>query len=413
MPRADGMPRAAGSNLESVLELYEETDNKGNMIHGEAPTRIIQCDRSRSCFFSAKQLIVDDQWAAERIADDLNRHFDLVVYSTANAIRPNFDPGTSTVQLLDALKCDFIVLGMGLQSALPATTQQLHPNLASLLTVCDKKSLLFGVRGLETQQWLHAAGFGNARALGCPSLYVYPRNVLAVPAPDASKVRRAVTGGHIHGRVPRSTVLTSLFRGFEAHYVMQEEIPILIRKRLLEDAQDIYNDATGELNRSLLVPVLEHIHRCSLPFASYRWFQDPNAWRSFAAQHDFYLGDRLHGGVVALQCGVPAVMIAEDRRVAEIADFFGIPKLSLQAAKDVPLLDIVDTLLSAPNIGAMKETYSQRLREFVSAFRAIDIKLGVSTDLPSEAHVVGTPLRSLPPPGMLRRVKDRIAQLLS
>jgi hypothetical protein len=347
------------------------------MIHGEAPLRILEADRSGSCSVSVEALVNESCWSAERIADELSARFDLVVYSTANAVRPNVDPGC-TAEVLDRLRCPFVVLGMGMQHALPTTTAGLHPNLIALLEVCGRKAAVFGVRGTQTETWLRAVGFERAKALGCPSLFVYPKNIFGISAPSPGKVRAAVTAGYIYGRVPRSIALVKLFEGFEAHYVMQEEIPILKANGLLADDPDLYNDATGELRRETIANVLEHVHRRKMPFASYRWFQDPSAWRAFVSRFDFYLGDRLHGGVVALQTGVPALMMAEDQRVTEIADFFAIPKVSVREARGVRLRDILAERLNARSIAAMKEVYAQRFREFEATFKALDIPLTVS-----------------------------------
>lgn len=412
MHQVDGMPRSAGTNVGAAVELYERTGNKGNMIHGEAPTRILEADRSASCCVSVEALDNESRWSAERIADELSARFDLVVYSTANAVRPNVDPGC-TAEVLARLRCPFVVLGMGMQQSLPATTDGLHPNLVSLLDVCNRKAAVFGVRGTETESWLRAVGFDKAKALGCPSLFVYPRNILGITAPDPARVRAAVTAGYIYGRVPRSTALVKLFDQFEAHYVMQEEVPILKANGLLPDDPDLYNDATGTLRKETIANVLEHVHRCRMPFASYRWFQDPNAWRAFVSRFDFYLGDRLHGGVVALQTGVPALLMAEDQRVSEIADFFAIPKVSSSETRGEVLREILAERLNAQSIAAMKEVYAHRFREFEATFKAIGapltVSLGTAATSDAERPFVQT---VFPRPTAWRRIKDRLADAI-
>ncbi len=206
MPRASGMGRSAGTRLSDALELSELVDNRGNMIHAEAPARILEFDRVRSCFISSRALILDDHWMPEQIAAEMDKRFDLVVFSAANTIRPNFAPG-SFAAVLRALRCDFVALGMGMQDALPASKDGMHQNLLDLLDVCNSKALLFGVRGLETERWLKAVGYGRARALGCPSLFVYPKTILRIRASEPQQLRRAVTAGYIHGRVPRTLTL--------------------------------------------------------------------------------------------------------------------------------------------------------------------------------------------------------------
>ncbi len=384
------MPRGTGSKLENLLELYEVTGNKGNMIHGEAPARIFESDRKNSCYVSV-QALVESGWSPERISEELNARFDLVVFSTANAIRPNLDPGC-TAKVLDMLSTNFIVVGMGMQNPLPPTTDSLHPNLIELLDVCNRKARVFWVRGLETEGWLKTVGFDRAKALGCPSMYVYPQNTLGISAPDPAKVASAVTAGYIQGRVPRSSAIIWLFKDFDAHYVMQEEMAIWNMQGLLDPNQNIYNDATGEVHREILNSVLETIHDEKMPFSSYRWFQDPNMWRVFSSGFDFYLGDRLHGGIVALQAGVPAIMMADDRRVTEIADFFGIPKVSVREAESMPLREIISEKLSPARLDIFKEAYFERVSLLEKTLMDVDISL---TTRASKLKTATTPLHHI------------------
>lgn len=412
MPNCDGMPRSAGTNLEAVMELYERTGNKGNMIHGEAPTRIFHADRGGSCYVSVEALDNESKWSAQQIADELSSRFDLVVYSTANAVRPNVNPGC-TAEVLDRLRCEFVVLGMGMQNPLPPSTEGLHPNLLALLGVCNRKASVFGVRGDATEAWLKSVGFDRAKALGCPSFFVYPKNILSLVAPDPAKVKSAVTAGYIYGKVPRSSALVRLFDGFDAHYVMQEEVPILMQQGLLGDDPYLYNDATGELHKETIENVLEHVHRRKMPFSSYRWFQSPDAWRAFVSGFDFYLGDRLHGGVAALQTGVPALMMVEDQRVAEIADFFALPRFSINEVRQDSLREIVAERLNGQAVSMMKEAYLQRLVEFESTFKAMGLSLEPSISFAAASRGAGAYVQpSFPRPTVMRRAKDLVSELL-
>lgn len=389
----DAMPRSSGSRIDNALELYWETGNKGNMIHGEAPTRIFEMNREKSCYVSAKSLIVDLDWTPEHVGKELSEKFDLVVFSTANMIRTDFDPG-ATAAILDSLTVDFVVLGMGMQNSLPPTTKSFHPNLISLLEVCDKKAIVFGVRGLATETWLRSVGLDNARALGCPSLYVYPQNILNIAAPDPNMIRAALTGGYISARIPRATTVISLFKDINSHYVMQDELDVLRDLDELVDPKYIYNDATGELNKEVLERILEKIHYTIMPFASYRWFQDPNAWRVFASQCDVYIGDRLHGGIVALQTGVPSILIYEDQRVSEVANYFGIPTISVGNMRGMNLRDVIAEHLTAENIQYFKDTYFERFLGFQETFKKLDISLTVSASAPQNSLSISKKPRS-------------------
>lgn len=379
IPRVEGISRRAGSDIENIMELYDITDNKGNMIHGEAPQRLIELDREKSCIISVKDLLSKENWSKEKLVDTLNDEFDLIVLSFANVIRKDFDPSGIKCYILENIKIDFIVVGMGMQCQIPAILVDLHPNLVRLLDICNKKAKLFWVRGLETESWLHSVGYKNAKALGCPSLYLYPNNILNLYFSGLKETSKAVTAGYISSNILRASTIISVFKDFNAHYVMQDEIPALFSQGFLNELpSNFYNDATGEINKHFIDSILNEVHFEKMPFSSYRWFHTPDAWRSFVSSFDFYLGDRLHGGVVALQCGIPTIMIAEDIRVKEVADYFGVPRAECKDIDLMSLEDILHTYLSHNNIEHLKSTYHERFIDFQNTFKELEIPLTIN-----------------------------------
>ena len=62
-------------------------------------------------------------------------------------------------------------------------------------------------------------------------------------------------------------------------------------------------------------------------YMSFYYFDTVSAWRQHCSTHDFYLGDRIHGGVITLQAGKPAVFVHNDARVKELAGKLGAPTL--------------------------------------------------------------------------------------
>jgi hypothetical protein len=54
-------------------------------------------------------------------------------------------------------------------------------------------------------------------------------------------------------------------------------------------------------------------------------FFDVASWMSYYRRFDFVIGMRIHGVMLALQAGVPAVCIAHDSRTRELCEFMGVP----------------------------------------------------------------------------------------
>src|SRR5690606_27853056 len=79
-------------------------------------------------------------------------------------------------------------------------------------------------------------------------------------------------------------------------------------------------------------------------------------------QADFVFGARLHGCIAAIIQGIPAVMLARDIRVREIANFFKIPVLDYDEASDLS----VDDLFERARYEEFNEVYPRRYRNFIA-----------------------------------------------
>ncbi|CCH72293.1 conserved hypothetical protein [Nostocoides australiense Ben110] len=364
LPFSQGFPRSNDTRLRSLRANHTLAGNAGNMIISESLGRILGGDRLQATSSYLEILRFRELgWSPGKIAAFVEEHFDLVVFPMANHVRPGSRLG-DLAEIVEGLRTDFLVFGLGLQEAIPAELSGLDPGTERLFRIFDERSKVFGVRGDQTAAWLAAAGLTRAKPLGCPSLYVYPSNLLGITAPKATMPGRAITAGHIHQRSRRSRALFRLFAGWQASYVMQDE---LFRLPGVDDGDDIYNDATGELDARVISAALARIHRRRAPFAGYRYFQDVDAWRMFATQHDMYVGDRFHGAVAAMQAGVPALVLGVDVRVAELCTFFGIPFVPIESARKQDLRSLVRSSLSESAVASFKETYVDRLKAFHAA----------------------------------------------
>ena len=101
-----------------------------------------------------------------------------------------------------------------------------------------------------------------------------------------------------------------------------------------------------------------------IPMEGFWHFRDARAWRQFARSHDFYFGDRFHGGVVALQAGRPALFVHKDLRVRELTAHFAIPSVALEDISASSLERHVTNAFSARSIEAFHDRYSERLAEY-------------------------------------------------
>jgi polysaccharide pyruvyl transferase WcaK-like protein len=59
-----------------------------------------------------------------------------------------------------------------------------------------------------------------------------------------------------------------------------------------------------------------------------RVFLDLDKWSTYLTSKERVLGTRLHGAIIALNSGTPAILLAHDSRTSEMIDFAGIPTIS-------------------------------------------------------------------------------------
>ncbi|UWR94427.1 polysaccharide pyruvyl transferase family protein (plasmid) [Phaeobacter inhibens] len=381
-----GVPPTVTDTLFGLKPAHKLTGNRGNIIHAEAPARSLRKDPDGSAVGNIANL---QKNLGEGYAETIAEHFDMIVVSLANFIRPNHD-GIRLFTALEALdgRVPFVVLGAGMQGSHAFT--DLMPGNRDLLALLNERANLFGVRGTQTAEWLANNGLENTTVLGCPSLYVYPQSIMAIDGAAAqSKGRQAnvMTAGHFSMRdgaiVERGTELAKAFDKIDASYVFQDEI--FAYGKFITDRFG-YNEGNNIAQPEMLNRWLSRKCGHKVDFNRYYYFSEAGAWRQAAMLHDVYIGDRFHGGVAALQAGQPAIFLKHDNRVAELTEHFGLPALNTQKFMRKGLKAVLDEYLSPEMLDTMKATYRQRHAEYVAALAAHGLE--VDTIVPDEPQPV-------------------------
>lgn len=377
-----GVQPEVAQSLAALKATHQLTGNRGNIIHAEAPARIFSKQPTKSAYGNIARL---KSVLGGAYADTLADHFDMIIISLANFIRPTYD-GESLASAIEALdgKVPFIVLGAGLQgdnqlAALPDGTQ-------TLLALLNERATIFGVRGEETANWLEKNSLKNSKILGCPSLYVFPESILSIDGTAARMKGRNVsimTAGHIsmhNGKiVPRGRQLLQAFEGLRASYVFQDEI---FAYQSVSQRGFSYNEGTNEANATWLNRWLEKQTGLQVNFERYYYFSEAGIWRQASLRHDVFIGDRFHGGVAALQSGTPGIFLKHDNRVSELTAHFGLPALTISGFQEKGIKGTLEEFLSEETLTNMKKVYRQRFTEFKTLMEAYG--LTVVPKLPDE-----------------------------
>lgn len=370
LPYQIGVPMSIGSTLRDHLAMRDLVGNSGNMVHRMASVQMIECDRPASSQLNLFKLIKHYR-SAERVAKMLDSRFDGLVITMSNVLRKDaIEPGMA--ELLREISIPVYCFGVGIQDSLPlGDGSSLHAGVLELMRVLDQKAAVFGVRGESTLQWLNSIGIQNAKVLGCPSLFAYPRNILSI-SESVQAQQNIIAAGHL-GNLRRGTKLIGGLNGTHPSYVFQGELQAVMKDRL--DEPGLYDEATQTVNVAMTSEAISNIYGLHSPFTKYYSFTDPSAWRQACLSHDVYVGDRIHGGVAAMQAGRPALVLYCDDRVQELVVFHGIPSCSLTEFETIGVLAAMEMYLSRTALERFRARYRETLADFERELRWAGLSL--------------------------------------
>lgn len=272
--------------------------------------------------FDADMEHIGFNYTIERV----NKELDHIVIPAANWLNKtaNWDFLTDNIKNTDV---PISLIGIGLQAHTKSIAEvKVSESAFNFVRTLADRSPYISVRGDFTRDWLHSVGIKNVVTTGCPSLYM---NLL--------NPRKNTTEGN--GIVFQSTRY-DLPRVFLDETSVNRELFALAAKL---NTHIIYQSEVEEM-RYLLYPegeasavgaetkILPDLYRldgiCTAReyvMNKGRVFFDIQRWSDFVAQSNGVIGTRLHGSIVALNSGVPAVLLPHDSRTAEVAEFAKIP----------------------------------------------------------------------------------------
>jgi hypothetical protein len=376
--------RISRNNLTSLISVHRDSGlNTGNFFHWEAPSKIIECDVEKSRHMRLWSTITNS-----KNKDGLRKHiqdnFDAIVISEANFIQKltNFRVVCDFLSTLEGV--DFYLFGAGVQDVPPQSFADLTDGTADFLRLMDQKAALFGTRGPKTSAALENLGLQNNRAIGCPSLFAFPEQIMAINCPE--KIKKIVTAGHITKEAvlngsTRARAVENIANAYETSYVLQTETlsytthtdrnGITVSPGLMSD---IYDPTESRVSGSCLNSYMRCLSGREFKFSTYYYFRDTVSWRKAMREYDIFIGDRFHGGVACMQVGKPALFLTEDLRATELASFIGAPTIPASSFNAEEIPEIVAEKFSPYSIATFRETYQGRLSNFKSALHEAGLR---------------------------------------
>lgn len=233
------------------------------------------------------------------------------------------------------------------------------------------------MRGAWSAEVLAAIGVRNTRVIGCPSLY--RAGALAgplAPPPSAPRIgltlNRHLAGAYTEDALGTRAVQQALLRDLAARpgarvYAQGEREEMLLalghRSRRAERLAALLSAWGLAGNAAVAALFAERLAAHT----------DVTAWAAdIARETDVTLGLRLHGNILALQQGRPALMLVYDARWREIAEGFRMPRAELSAL-DPARLELDARLASLDVTG-----FAAAQREGFAAYRAFLEENGIA-----------------------------------
>lgn len=383
-----GVPMSVPYSMDDMRkDLPGATDNVGNIIHIEAPARMLEYDRANSASTSLSGLLRAHGRDPVSTAKFISERFDYFVISEANVLRRHgrgkeeSEKSTGRLKInaevLDNLTIPFVILGAGIQNIPPVDLEEFDSNIAAFLRVVDKKAKLLGVRGRVTRDWLVRAGVGSTvKALGCPSMFLYPNSIRNIQYTPLTKDSRVLSAGYLNKKYVKSSperidLIDQLSKTYNIDYVMQTDYYQMMAGEKLNH----YNEASGVVDREFVTSKLKEFGYTGHNIKNFYHFRNSYAWRALCSTYDAYIGDRLHGGICAMQSGRPAVILHGDYRVRELANLFQFPSISVKDAYTNGMAAEINKNYSEESIRKFKDTYEAMYSNFREAIQKAGLKL--------------------------------------
>lgn len=250
---------------------------------------------------------------------------DVVVFPAANQIGSHSDLG-DLQKRLEKMARPVVVVGLGTQFLQDVSEIQLTPGTRRFLHWLNDIGARLGLRGNVTAEILTDLGFDNFEVMGCPSFFInlqrdQGKSIAArLSAPIQSF---AVCQGEFSdiGQQIERKLVKQVLGSSNSTYICQAPADLVhlgLGRNLPEPRLQRLSGFLG-FNR-------HEVHRLAKQSLAFLQF---DSWMDHLTGKDLVVGARLHGNILALQSGVPGVVIQTDGRMTELVNTGMLPTITV------------------------------------------------------------------------------------
>lgn len=260
----------------------------------------------------------------EDMTDDfINSNYDIIVLPMANFFgKENIARMKEFAGRFAGIKVPTYVIACGVQAksydALDELITAIKEPATEFIKAIYKTGGEFALRGYFSKEFFDRLGFHTAVVTGCPSIYQNGRHFRIDKKIVSEDEFRPVLNGEMIG------VRRFMEAYPQSRYIDQERyFDLLFRHRNWDDPKKLQK----LIRKFGYDPVLYA--------AQGRVVQFPDSidWHNYLLEGDFHFsyGSRIHGNIMPILSGIPAVVWAIDSRTREMAEFLNIPVVEDQS----------------------------------------------------------------------------------
>ena len=281
---------------------------------------------------------VIDYWDESKSIEEINSQYDMVIAPMANVFSIGFKG------LLDKLAQRFAriiipiyVIACGVQADsyddLEKVYNAIKEPAARFIRSVYNSGGEFALRGYFSKEFFDRMGFHSAVVTGCPSLYQLGRK--STVANDFPRVKMCDFSPIINGKL--KDYLSYLQEYPHSQFFDQHTYYDLLYGKSLNQ------ETLGINNAKKLIKKYGLQELKMLANNRVKLFPDMASWMNFIRKEGFQFsfGSRIHGSIMPILAGIPAVVSACDSRTREMAEFFHIPMV-VHAADQREAVDLYE-----------------------------------------------------------------------
>ena len=291
--------------------------------------------------------------------DKINDEFDSFVIPLADFIRRDRVVEIKNMtKIINKLKIPCTVIGVGVRGPYNYEKKGIYfeeDDVAyDFFKAVLNKSAMIGVRGEITGDYLKKLGFipeKDYTVIGCPSFYTYGDNLKLKSGSFDENSKMAYNNTVMAGNKVQEFLKQTSERFQDSYYYPQkvEELKTLylgMKYRFKRKTSGYPNMIDSSVYKNDKVRF--HTHYCS--------------WKNDLNERDFSIGPRLHGNVMAILSGIPALWITHDARMRELVDYHKLP--SVHTSKIDENTDILE-LFAKADYKSFLEGHRERFMHYV------------------------------------------------